>query len=308
MSRTLIVDDPVIVGLLPKLSRSTVLGHSGRPFLEHLLCTWRMLVDWRLPGPVCRAGFMHSAYSTSFYPHALFRLDQRELVRSMIGPRAEALVFRFCTMDRRSCWDELVGAGLEGRLTYPDRLRPGVRVPVSRKTFTNLLMIESANVAEQSRSDDGGPAPWMSRVLGWWQILDDDAIPGRMTVRPSLAPAVDERAIEAYRLALAAPAGLASALLDDAMEHNPWAGEPRILRALCALENRDKDAAVHAQAGAKLLSSWAVAWDKRLSLKAWQALADRIVSAAEEPIPELSLRSVGTILTRRASTPEWLAI
>src|SRR5215468_771258 len=101
MSGSIIVDDPVVAGLLKRLPHAAVLGHSGRSFLQHLVGTWRILVDWRMPVAICRAGFMHSAYSTSFYARALFRLDERGIVRSMIGREAEELAFRFCTMDRR---------------------------------------------------------------------------------------------------------------------------------------------------------------------------------------------------------------
>ena len=142
MSRTIVVDDPVVAGLLNRLPSAAALGHSRRSFLEHLLCTWRILADWRMPVAVCRAGFMHSAYSTSFYPHALFSLDERDAVTHMIGREAEELAFRFCTMDRRGFWDALVKRPRSGTLTYPNRLRAGAPVRVSRQTLRSLLIIK----------------------------------------------------------------------------------------------------------------------------------------------------------------------
>lgn len=306
MSRTVIVDDPVIASLLPRVSRAAALAHSGRSFLEHLLCTWRILADWRMPVAVCRAGFMHSAYSTSFYPHALFRLDERETVRRLIGREAEDLVFRFCTMDRPDFWDGLVQNRGVGTLTYPDRLRAGARVRVARKTLGNLLIMESANIAEQSRAADAGPAPWMSRVTGWWAFLDDRSTPLRSKVRPSLTERADEGAIEAYRLALKAPVRKAIPLLERAIDQNPWAAEPRILRALCALDAGDAGAVAQATRGAELISAWAVAWDKRLSVQAWKALADRIRSPRSSS--QRDFRSFSAMLRDRAPRPRSMRV
>jgi hypothetical protein len=289
MSRKIVVDDPAITHLLPRVRRAATLDHSGRSFLEHLLCTWRILVDWNMPVAVCRAGFMHSAYSTSFYPHALFSLDQRDLLKRAIGCEAEDLVFRFCTMDRGAFWNELASA---------QRVR--------KRSLINLLMIESANIAEQSRAEDRGPAPWMSRVLGWWALLDARSVPVRLKARPALIAASDQRAIDAYRRALRAPAVRARSWLDLAIEQNPWVGEPRILRALCISKGYSADAVAEARHGGELMSAWAVAWDKRLSSKAWHALASRIASRSHTA--RLDFESVREMLNDRAPPPRWLKV
>lgn len=310
MSSTIIVDDPIVAGLLSRLPRAAALGHSRRSFLEHLVGTWRILADWRMPVAVCRAGFMHSAYSTSFYPRALFRLDERKIVRSMVGREAEELAFRFCTMDRRHFWDELVRRRGARTFTCPDRHRAGAPVRVTRRTLGRLLIIESANIAEQSSADDGGPAPWMSRLLHWWEFLDEGSIPVRLSPRPKLTRRADEFAIEAYRLALNAPARRkALALLDRAIEQNPWAAEPRILRALCALETGDLSDPGEDRSVADLLSAWAVAWDKRLTVTGWRALFDRIhrgFHRSAAPCP--TFQSVCAILGGRTPAPRWLAV
>jgi hypothetical protein len=267
MSRTILVDDPVIIKLLPRVSRAAALRHSGRSFLEHLLCTWRILADWHMPLSVCRAGFLHSAYSTSFYSEALFRFDQRETVRRLIGREAEELVFRFCTMDRREYWDELARRRAVVSLTYRDRTRDGARVPIARARLAKLLVIESANIAEQSRAADGGPTVWMSRLFGWWTFLKADAIPLRVGVRPALSKQADERSIEAYQRAVTARSRRAASLLDEAIEQNPWAAEPRILRGYRARDTTRTDLAK----AAHLLNAWGVAWGKRGSLKAGTA-------------------------------------
>lgn len=304
MSRTIVVDDPVIVKLLPRVSRAAALRHSGRSFLEHLLCTWRILADWQMPLSVCRAGFLHSAYSTSSYTEALFGFDQRDTVRQLIGHDAEELVFRFCAMDRRHYWDELARHRTLARLTYPDRTRGGARVRIARAKLVRLLTIESANIAEQSRAADGSPAPWMSCLFGWWAFLKADAIPLRVGVRPTLPKEAEERSIEAYRDAVTARSRRAVSLLDEAIEQNPWTAEPRILRAYCARDSISTELAT----AARLLNAWGVAWDKRLSLNAWKALCEPNLHQSRRRSREMSFDFLCAILSRNERKPRFLAV
>jgi hypothetical protein len=307
LARLILVHDRVVARALPRIARAAALTHSGRSFLEHLLCTWRILVDWHLPTAVCRAGFLHSAYSTSHYGEALFRFDEREDVRGMIGPEAEELVYRFCAMDRRDYWDQLARMRDCGPLAYPDRRRAGARVRISRTKLAQLLMIESANVAEQSRAATGGPAPWMSRVFGWWRFLDADTLPVRFGVLPALTKRADERAIDAYEHALAVPLRRAVPLLEEAIDQNPWAAEPRIMRALCERSHTPARRTELAKS-VQLLSGWAVAWDKRLSANGWRALCRRMERASRDPSREPTFESVRAVLSRKAHKPRFLAV
>jgi len=305
---TIIVDDPVVACAMERLPRAAALGHSGRSFLEHLVCTWRILADWRMPAAVCRAGFMHSAYSTSFYPHALFTLDQRDAVRRMIGRDAEDLVYRFCTMDRRGFWEELANMRTRRVFTYADRTRFGAPVRVSRQTLQKLLLIESANIAEQSKAHDGGPVPWMSRILRWWEFLDAKSTPVGVSARPRLTLRAEKTAIEAYRLALTMTPRRAIVLLDRSIRLNPWAAEPRIMRGLCALEARDERARMHAHEGLMLLKAWAAPSDKRLTLNGWLALAQRIeADAVGRSIQPPRFALICGTLEKRLRMPRWLA-
>ena len=307
MARMILVDDRVVARALPRIARAAVLTHSGRSFLEHLLCTWRILADWHLPTAVCRAGFLHSAYSTSYYGEALFRFDQREDVRRMIGAEAEELVYRFCAMDRRGYWDELTRMPQGGPLAYPDRRRTGARVRISRAKLAQLLIIESANLAEQSRGATGGPAPWMSRVFGWWRFLDSDTVPVRLGVLPALTRTAEERAIDAYEHALTVPLARAVPRLEKAIAQNPWAAEPRILRALCETSQTPVRRTELAK-GRDLLSAWALAWDKRLSANGWRALCRRMERGSRDRSREPTFESVRAVILGKAPKPRFLAV
>jgi hypothetical protein len=117
----------------------------------------------------------------------------------------------------------------------------------------------------------------MARVLAGWRSLlgEPGAVVGRGPRALGGCPEIAEHpAIAAYRRALARPSRTAAAAdLSRASHHNPYAGEPYILRALCL--DSGAEAARSANRGAQLLDAWGVAWDKRLSLHAWQALAKR---------------------------------
>jgi hypothetical protein len=63
-------------------------------------------------------------------------------------------------------------------------------------------------------------------------------------------------------------------LLEAAVAHNPWVGEPRLLLAQLALTTGDFDAAEqHAAAGLAALQAWGTAWDKRIEWAGWMAWA-----------------------------------
>ncbi len=303
----IVIDDPVVGVLLTHLPRAARLSHTNRPFIAHLAATWRILKDWKMPTAVCRAGFLHSAYSTSFYPHALFTLADRGLVRRVIGREAEGLVFRFCSMDRRGFWDRLREARSARFFTYPDRVRDGAPVRVGRATLERLLIIESANIAEQTSTSGGMPAPWMSRVLGWWDFLDERSLPVFPRTRPRLTAKADREAIAAYLDALQREPQRALAALDRAITLNPWAGEPRVVRALCAREVNGTADIENLTAGTDLLERWAVSWDKRLSARAWRALADRATRTLyERRVRHPDFAMLTSILHGKTKIPRWL--
>ncbi|HYC47489.1 MAG TPA: hypothetical protein VED01_18600 [Burkholderiales bacterium] len=294
-------------GFAHTFDRALALSHSGRSFLEHLYETSRVLAAWGMPASVCRAGFLHSAYATSFYPHALFDLSERDRVRRLIGREAESLVYRFCTMDRRGYWDMLAKARPSGTLYYADRVRNGAPVRISLTAVQRLLMIESANVAEQSKAPDGGPAPWMSRLFRWWRFLDCKTLPVRLSRKPALSRYSEEAAIGAYAEALQTRHREAARLFALASQRNPFAGEPRILRALCAPVASEAQRQRHLRTGAALLSAWATPWDKRLSLQAWLNIARRCENRSRHD-RFADFETIAGMLTAGARPPRWLRL
>jgi uncharacterized protein DUF6817 len=303
----LIIRDPLVAVVIRKLSRASRLQHSQRSFRAHLIGTWRILTDWGVSKTVCRAGLLHSAYSTSFYPHALYRVTHRPFVRQLIGHRAEALVYRFCAISRRELWARVHDRSCQEALTVPNRFNTSLRIKLRAVDVRNLAIVESANIAEQSRAADGGPAPWMSQVFGLWRLLTPEEIPVRFEVRPLLTTESERHAIAMYRRALTHAPAESARWLDRAIASNPWAAEPRILRAIQATTMEDHQRAALEISGAeKLLSKWAVPWDKRISVATWQDLIRHLGSTNRRVNGHITLPFIRSVLERSTSIPAWL--
>jgi hypothetical protein len=72
--------------------------HSGRTLLEHLIGTYKILDEGFAPLHVCDAGLFHSVYGTSYFKPKTISLDNRDIVKDIIGEEAENLVFMFCVI------------------------------------------------------------------------------------------------------------------------------------------------------------------------------------------------------------------
>jgi hypothetical protein len=70
-------------------------------FMDHLLGVYKILMAWKQPQYICRAGLFHSVYGTFDYRASFYDLrDGREEVSGLIGEAAEELAFLICTSDR----------------------------------------------------------------------------------------------------------------------------------------------------------------------------------------------------------------
>lgn len=121
------------------------LAHSGRTLHEHLLGTFRLLGEWGCEAHVCSAGLFHSIYGTNAFAPACLTLEKRRELQSLIGTRAEQLVFWFASSERPAGF-LLAAAG------HPLRMRNGTSEHVPAEQIRELLTIECANLFEQDAS------------------------------------------------------------------------------------------------------------------------------------------------------------
>jgi tetratricopeptide (TPR) repeat protein len=81
---------------------------------------------------------------------------------------------------------------------------------------------------------------------------------------------------------------VATGVLESAVRHNPWVGEPQMVLAQLYLSaGRHDDAKQAASSALHLFSAWGNSWDKRVQWDAWVAWTRILLQAAEGgPWPE----------------------
>jgi HD domain len=186
------------------------LGHTGASLLDHLRGTAALLADWGAHPDVVRAGLFHSVYGTGAFAEAAVAPGERARLAAQIGPRAEALVHRFCTLDRTSLY---ANAGRTGAFTARER-RTGAEVTLEAGELADLLHLTSANWVEQRPRLV--PAVRRARCADLGRVLDH------------LAPAARDAVAAAVTATLAEPAAPSLVELfafDDPAEVDRQCGE-----------------------------------------------------------------------------------
>ena len=70
--------------------------HKNQSLLEHLIGVRDILKKWGVPEYIQDGGLFHSVYGTTYFKPKM--TEDREAVRSLIGDKAENLVYLFCNM------------------------------------------------------------------------------------------------------------------------------------------------------------------------------------------------------------------
>ena len=102
--------------------------HGDKTLFDHLVGTYRILLEKDAPWEVALAGLFHAVYGTTSYPIAVVGHEDRDKVRSMIGEKPEELAFLFGTM--------------------PLPRREHIRDCADPETREALLLIDDANALE----------------------------------------------------------------------------------------------------------------------------------------------------------------
>ena len=62
-----------------------------------------------------QGGLLHSVYSTEMFPWRLFKTSERELLRRLVGPDVEHLVFLYCTCSQQQLYTEVRRLSASGK-------------------------------------------------------------------------------------------------------------------------------------------------------------------------------------------------
>ena len=117
------------------------LAHPGGSLYEHLRRVAALLSDWGSEEVLQTAGLCHACYGTDGFDHALLEIANRQTLIELIGPRAEALVYLYCSCDRAAVYPLLSG---DGPAVFRDRFTGGVHTP-PQHDISAFLEVTAAN-------------------------------------------------------------------------------------------------------------------------------------------------------------------
>jgi|GEM_PF-2197921 len=160
--------------------------HSGKSLYDHLCGVGDLLAQWNLDADVVNAGRCHSLYGTASFETAILA-GRRPLLRSIIGSRAEHLVYLYSILDRAKLYRLLV----RGLPSYVPGLLADrdIGVRVSPEVLFGLLAIDLANYLEQAHRQapiqalagaeltayraisDALPVSAAKSLNAWWQVV-----------------------------------------------------------------------------------------------------------------------------------------
>lgn len=103
------------------------LEHPGGSLYEHLCRVADRMSEWTADPVLEAVGLCHACYGTDGFDHAMVDLVDRDLVVKLIGSRAEALVYLYCSCDRAAVYPLLAGGE---PLVFRDRFTGRTHVPV----------------------------------------------------------------------------------------------------------------------------------------------------------------------------------
>ncbi len=131
--------EPAVIDLLVERGANAV-EHPGGTLLEHLVRV-ASLLEGGASDEVQAAGLCHASYGTDGFAVTLLDLDERALLISEIGPRAEAWVYLYASCDRGAVYPELTSSG---PLRFRDRFT-GETSEVPERDAAVLVELTAAN-------------------------------------------------------------------------------------------------------------------------------------------------------------------
>ncbi|MCY3567978.1 MAG: hypothetical protein OXH38_05085 [Chloroflexi bacterium] len=132
------------------------IDHTGHDFLTHLRSVHDLLAEHDAGDELAAAGLFHSIYGTEKFQEFCLPLDQRQLVRDLIGERAERIAWLNCFMER-STFDAAVSSALDGESELAIRDRDGnPPIAVTNEQLCDLATVHLFDWLEQVERSEFG--------------------------------------------------------------------------------------------------------------------------------------------------------
>ena len=238
--------------------------------------------------------------------------SERGRVAALAGEGAEHLVYLFCTLSRAQFVQKVLAGQIEADGSVLLDTKAGAVHRLTPYEVAAFIIVSMADTIEQwfswqddifSRFPQVAQRPqavhwaaslWPGPMRPSGRMLHQIAALGHALQHPGLraqlplppvfaqcsqvlSPADEAAATSLYWSVIQLDQPLvdldaATAVLEAAVRHNPWVGEPQMVLAQLYLSaGRAEEAAQAAQSALQQFSAWGNAWDKRVQWDAWVA-------------------------------------
>lgn len=249
--------------------------------------------------------------------------SERGRLAELVGERAEHLVYLFCTMSRTQFVQRVMAGQIEadGSMLLEKNGQPMLLTPFEVAAFIIVSMADSIEQWFSWQDDIYSQFPQVQsqrpQAVHWaaslWpgpmrpsgRMLHQIASLGLALQHPALKnllplPPVFGRCTQPLAASDEAAAtslywsviqldqplvdlDAATAVLEHAVRHNPWVGEPQMVLAQLYLSaGRAQDAERAATSALQCFSAWGNAWDKRVQWDAWVAWTRILRQSAQQ--------------------------
>lgn len=249
--------------------------------------------------------------------------SERAQLQALVGAQAEHLVYLFCTMSRTQFTQKVLAGQIEpdGSVVLEKNGQPQTLTPYEVAAFTVVSMadimeqwyswqddiysqfpyLQNHRVQTVHWASSLWPGPMrpssrmLSQIAGLGRALQLPGLKTQLPIPPvfdhcqaSLSQGDEAAAASLYWSVISLDQPLvdldgATAVLEAAVRHNPWVGEPKMVLAQLYLSaGRADDAVRAARAALHSFSTWGNAWDKRVQWDAWIAWTRILLQSAEQ--------------------------
>ncbi|MGK5677930.1 DUF6817 domain-containing protein [Actinoplanes sp. URMC 104] len=147
--------------------------HAGGSLYEHLVRVHERLAAHGKGEDEVLAGLTHAAYGTDGFAVVLLDVTQRARLRELVGPAAEAMVYRYGGCDRERTWRALpatqtIWSRFTGHAESP--------TPAQVRAFADLSIVNELDVFERSAEIAARAGDYFRSVFGTWAPLASPSV------------------------------------------------------------------------------------------------------------------------------------
>ena len=147
--------------------------HPGGTLLAHLVRTAKDLEEWDASDDLVLAALFHAAYGTDGFAPSLIDLSQRELLKSIVGTKAEEIIYRYASCDRMATYPSIKEGA---QVVFVDRYTdgPAAMSEADIRTFVELTIANELDLVEHNDAFAAEFGPILFEIFSEWTHLASD--------------------------------------------------------------------------------------------------------------------------------------